>query len=218
MRVNRTGSTAAFVRRNRRIARGALFCAAIAALYVGGFVYDELGPKAYAVVIMVVASIPLLLKLHFWKQIVVHVPLLLLRVVAKYLLKVFGKNTLTFLSGRFQPFAQRYASTKRTMVDAREAMLRRWRNTRIATKSYLIIIFAPLAVAVALILLVMELLRLKLVQMMLEKAVTKALDYVPHGLDASVGNSVMEPHRGSGEKTPNAAKFNSKRAESTMRP
>jgi len=70
--------------------RALLFVMAVVTLYVGGFVYDEVGPLFYALALTLLASTPLLLKLAFWKKILLMLPFLVLRVIGKILLKVFG--------------------------------------------------------------------------------------------------------------------------------
>jgi hypothetical protein len=182
-----------------RITRGALFITAAGALYIGGFVYDELGPQVYAIAIMVLASVPLLLKLNFWKQIFFRLPLLLLRVIAKYVLRIFGKNTLSFLTHRFNPVATQYLAIHRYVQDSRNAIVTWWYNAGRPTKSYLIVIFAPLAVTVAFILLVMELLRLKLLQIAIEKIMTMALQLIPNSTITRAGKRLDELRRASSD-------------------
>jgi len=71
------------------VKRFAVACAAVVALYIGGFLWDQVSPLAYSVVFFTLASTPLLLKISFWKKIVLLFPLLILRVVGKFLVKGF---------------------------------------------------------------------------------------------------------------------------------
>lgn len=163
-------------------ARYALFGCAVIALYVGGFIYDELGPLVYAVGIMMLASLPLLLKINFWKQILFGLPLLIIRVLAKFALRLFGKHTFYFVADRFEPVANRYIAIKNYIESLKHNAIDRWQGTSRYSRAYLIITFAPLAIAVAFILIVMELLRLRLLRMGIEKLFEKLLSLIPNKL------------------------------------
>jgi len=65
---------------------------AIVVVYVGGFAYDEIGPGAYALILLFIVSTPLLTKFAFWKKLLLFLPLIVVRVVGKVVLQLYSKS------------------------------------------------------------------------------------------------------------------------------
>lgn len=149
--------------------RALFFALAVMTVYIGGFVYDEVGPLFYALTLTLLASSPLLLKLSFWKKILLMLPLLVLRVISKILLKVFGKNALSRVIRRYSTLEQRFADLITRATDSRTRVLERWRRLSPANRGYLVLIFLPVAIVVLLLTLVIRIVRLKFLQMFIEK-------------------------------------------------
>lgn len=149
--------------------RFALFLAAIAVLYVGGFVYDEVGPMLYAVILTIIASIPLLLKLSFWKKLLFMIPLLVLRVIGKVLISVFGKNALSKLLARYGLLEQRFNSAIKNIGLAKDQGIARWQRMSRPSQAYLLLIFLPVGVVIFLLTLIIKFIRLRFLQFIVEK-------------------------------------------------
>lgn len=146
-----------------------LFIAAVLMLYVGGFVYDEVGPVLYAVVLAIIASTPLLLKISFWKKILLMVPLLVLRVVGKIFLTVFGKNALSKVLARYGLLEKRFNRTVEAFSKSKDRGFNRWKSMRRSSQAYLLLIFLPVAVVLFLMTLVIKIVRLRFLQFIVEK-------------------------------------------------
>ncbi len=146
-----------------------LFIAAVLMLYVGGFVYDEVGPVLYAVVLAIIASTPLLLKISFWKKILLMVPLLVLRVVGKIFLTVFGKNALSKVLARYGLLEKRFNRTVEAISKSKDRGFNRWKSMRRSSQAYLLLIFLPVAVVLFLMTLVIKIVRLRFLQFIVEK-------------------------------------------------
>ena len=151
------------------MSRPLLFTAAVVTLYIGGFVYDEIGPLIYAVIITFLASVPLLLKISFWKKIIFMVPLLVLRVVGKVFLTVFGKNALSKVLAKYGLLEQRFNRMLDAVEQSKEQSISRWKTMSRPTQAYLVLIFFPVAVALFLLTLVVKIVRLRFLQFIIEK-------------------------------------------------
>jgi len=149
--------------------RALLFVMAVVTLYVGGFVYDEVGPLFYALALTLLASTPLLLKLAFWKKILLMLPFLVLRVIGKILLKVFGRNALSRLIQRYSTLEQRMTDLIGRATEIRVQALARWRRLSADKRGYLVLVFLPVAIVILLLSLVIRIVRLKFLQMLIEK-------------------------------------------------
>lgn len=146
-----------------------LFCAAVFVVYIGGFIYDEVGPLLYALLITIIASIPLLLKASFWKKIIFMVPLLVLRVVGKVFLTLFGKNALSKLLARYGLLEKRFHKTIESFAASKTQGLNRWNNTSRQSQAYLLLIFMPVALVIFLLTLLIKFIRFRFLQFLIEK-------------------------------------------------
>jgi len=146
-----------------------LFVSAIAVIYIGGFVYEQVGPLLYAVVITIIASSPLLLKISFWKKIVLMVPLLVLRVIGKVFLSVFGKNALSKVLAKYGLLERRFNAVVGTLAQSKNQSIDRWKRMRRSTQAYLLLIFFPVALMIFLLTLIIKFVRLKFLQFIIEK-------------------------------------------------
>lgn len=149
--------------------RTALFLAAVFVLYIGGFIYDEVGPLLYAVILAIIASSPLLLKFSFWKKLLFMIPLIVLRVIGKVLLSVFGKNALSKLLARYGLLEKRFNKTLENAMLARDRALTRWKRTSVKSQAYLLLIFLPVAIVIFLLALVIKFIRFRFLQFLVEK-------------------------------------------------
>lgn len=151
------------------MARFALFLAAISVLYIGGFVYDEVGPLLYAVILAIIASTPLLLKFSFWKKLLFMVPLIVLRVIGKVFLSVFGKNALSKLLARYGLLEQRFNQTLKAVGTAKDQAIARWMRMSRASQAYLLLIFLPVGIVIFILTLIIKFVRFKFLQFIVEK-------------------------------------------------
>ena len=151
------------------MARFALFITAVFVLYLGGFVYDEVGPLLYALILAIIASIPLLFKFSFWKKILFMVPLLVFRVIGKVFLSVFGKNALSKLLARYGLLEQRFNQTLKAVGAARDQGLARWARTSRTSQAYLLLIFLPVGIVIFLLTLIIKFIRFRFLQFIVEK-------------------------------------------------
>lgn len=157
------------------MARYALFLTAIAVIYIGGFVYDEVGPLLYALILAIIASTPLLLKFSFWKKLIYMIPLLVLRVVGKVLLNVFGKNAFSKLLQRYGLLEQRFNKTVEAVQSTRVQSIARWKRTSRPSQAYLLLIFLPVAIVIFLLTLIIKFIRLRFLQFIVEKTMQSFL-------------------------------------------
>ncbi len=155
------------------MARAALFIVAVLVVYFGGFVYDEVGPLVYAVVLTIIASMPLLLKMSFWKKIIFLVPLLVLRVIGKILLTVFGKNAISRLMQKYGLLEVRFNQTVAGLTANRDKAIARWRTMSSHSRAYIILIFLPVGIFLLLLAIVIRIIRLKFLQFIVEKIMQK---------------------------------------------
>lgn len=146
-----------------------LFIAAVIVLYFGGFIYDEVGPLLYALAITIVASTPLLLKTSFWKKIILTIPLLLLRVIGKVLLSVFGKNAFSKLLAKYGLLERRFNKIIQAVGQSKDRSINRWRNMSRQSQAYLLLIFFPVVIVFLVLMIVIEIIRLRFLQFIVEK-------------------------------------------------
>jgi len=151
------------------MARYCLFIAAVAVVYIGGFVYEEVGPVFYGLIITIIASTPLLLKFTFWKKIILMIPLLVLRVVGKILLKVFGKNALSKLLARYGLLERRFNRALETFGESKNQGIDRWKRMHRSTQAYLLLIFFPVALVLLVLAIIIKVIRLRFLQFIIEK-------------------------------------------------
>lgn len=151
------------------MARHCLFVLAVVVIYFGGFVYEEVGPVFYAVVITIIASTPLLFKISFWKKITLMVPLLVLRVVGKVFLTVFGKNALSSILARYGLLERRFNTVVETFAQSKSQSIARWKQMHRSTQAYLFLIFLPLAIVIFVFALIFKVVRLRFLQFIIEK-------------------------------------------------
>jgi len=146
-----------------------LFVTAVAVIYIGGFVYEEVGPLFYAVVVTIIASSPLLLKISFWKKIILMVPLLVLRVVGKVFLTVFGKNALSKVLAKYGLLERRFERMMATFAQSKSQSVDRWKRLPRSSQAYLVLIFFPVAVVIFALALIIKIVRLRFLQFIIEK-------------------------------------------------
>jgi len=149
--------------------RFCLFVAAVGVLYIGGFVYEQIGPVFYGLIVTLIASTPLLLKISFWKKIILMVPLLVLRVVGKIFLIVFGKNALSKVLAKYGLLEKRYNQVLKTFEQSKNQSIGRWTRLSRSSQAYLLLIFFPVALVVFIIALLIKIVRLRFLQFMIEK-------------------------------------------------
>ena len=152
-----------------------LFSFATLVLYGSGFLYKEVGPLVYGLISLLTLSLPLLLKLGFWKKILALLPLLLLRVIGKNILFLFGRNALTVLMRRYGLIEKRWRTLLIAIDDWREIGVSRWKTTKPANQAYLILIFLPVALAICALIILLEIVRLKAVQLAVEKFLDRGI-------------------------------------------
>jgi len=152
-----------------------LFVLAVLVLYFGVFIYEEVGPLLYALMLTILASIPLLLKFSFWKKILFMVPLLILRVIGKILLMVFGKNALSKLLARYGLLEKRFEKTLSALFQTRDNALVRWKLMSRQSQAYLILIFLPVGLVLLFVSLLIKVLRLKFLQFFIEKIMQRLI-------------------------------------------
>ncbi len=151
------------------MARYSLFFGAIAVVYIGGFVYQQVGPLFYGLTITLIASTPLLLKISFWKKIILMVPLLVLRVVGKIFLIVFGKNALSKILAKYGLLEKRFNRVIETFEQSKIHGIVRWNGLQRSSQAYLLLIFFPVALVLLLVALLIKIIRLRFLQFIIEK-------------------------------------------------
>jgi len=152
-----------------------LFVAAVVVIYFGGFVYEEVGPVFYGLIIAIIASTPLLLKISFWKKILLMVPLLVLRVIGKLFLVVFGKNALSKVLAKYGLLERRFNRITETFAQSRSNGLARWKSFNRSVQAYLLLIFFPVALVIFILALIIKIVRLRFLQFIIEKLMQKIL-------------------------------------------
>ena len=164
--------------------RTAVGFGAVVGVYFGGFLWEEISPLAYGVVFLILASTPILLKLSFWKKLLWLLPLLFFRVLGKILIKVFGSHALERLFRRYGLLEKRYAKTMTSIKDTQAKCVARWKRLSRPTQAHLILLFLPFLGLLAIAVLIIEILRFRVLQMMVEKLLQKGVqDRVQQGVD-----------------------------------
>ena len=171
-----------------------LLVLAIVVVYVGGFAYDEIGPGAYALILLFIVSTPLLTKFAFWKKLLLFLPLIVLRVIGKVVLQLYGKSAFAMLLKRYGLLERRYMESLKALTTFKNRLIERWRITPRRSQGYLILIFLPFGIVIFLIVLVIKFFRLKLLQMLIEKVMTKSLINATSKLDvdAQISNQLSK--------------------------
>ena len=171
-----------------------LLVLAIVVVYVGGFAYDEIGPGAYALLLLFVVSTPLLTKFAFWKKLLLFLPLIILRVVGKVVLQLYSKSAFAMLLKRYGLLERRYTESLKALTTFKNRLLERWQRTPRRSQGYLILIFLPFGIVVFLVVLVVKILRMKLLQMLIEKVMAKSLINATSKLDvdAQINNQLSK--------------------------
>jgi len=171
-----------------------LLVLAIVVVYVGGFAYDEIGPGAYALILLFIVSTPLLTKFAFWKKLLLFLPLIVLRVVGKVVLQLYSKSAFAMLLKRYGLLEKRYTESLKAFATFKNRLIERWRVTPRRSQGYLILIFLPFGIVVLLVVLVIKFFRLKLLQMLIEKVMAKSLINATSKLDvdAQISNQLSK--------------------------
>ncbi len=149
--------------------------AAVVGMYFGGFLWEEVSPIAYSVVFLIIASSPLLLKMSFWKKLLLLFPILIIRVLGKVLIKIFGLKALERLFKRYGLLEARYHRLLSGINDTRINLLAKWNRLSRTSKAHLILAFLPFITLIALAALIIKLLRFRLLQMLVEKVLQKGV-------------------------------------------
>lgn len=169
----------------RLLRRAAAAFAAVVGVFLGGFLWEEISPIAYGVVFIIVASTPLLLKLTFWKKLLWLLPVVFFRVLGKILIKVFGSHALERLFRRYGLLEQRYAKAMSGVKETKAKCVARWKRLSRQTQAHLILLFLPFLGLIAIAVLIIEILRFRVLQMVIEKLLQKSVqDRVQQGVDA----------------------------------
>lgn len=171
---------------------------------MGVFVLEELGPLALLVVIMLPSSIPLLMKVSFWKKIIFLIPIIVLRVFGKFLLSILGKHTFVYILRRYRSLEVHYIRGYRALGKARDQLVSRWQALPRHHQTYLTVIFLPLALAITLFVLVIKLLRLKLVQLAIEKGLGLFVTKIPLRPSADIEDKLRRLHQQPADSSPDS--------------
>jgi len=156
---------------------------AVIGMYFGGFLWEEVSPLAYSVVFLILASTPLLLKISFWKKLVLLFPVLIVRVIGKVLIKLFGLKGLEKLFRRYGLLEARYHKLLSGVNDTRVKSVNKWNRLSRTTRAHLILAFLPVLTLVALAALIIKLVRFRVLQMAVEKVMQKGVqDKIQHGV------------------------------------
>ena len=184
------------------VKRAAAATAAVIGVYFGGFLWQEVSPAAYSVVFLVLASLPLLLKVSFWKKLLLLIPLLVFRVVGKIMVKVFGLKAMGKLFQRYGLLERRYNNVVDGLQQVRINLLARWNALERSTQAHLILTFLPILILLALAVLVVELLRFRVLRMVVEKIMQKGMhDRLEKGVD-TLAKKVKQKKASTSENAP----------------
>ncbi len=159
----------------KRVRRLMVAFSAVIGVYIGGFLWEQVSPLAYSVVFLILASSPLLLKISFWKKLVLLFPLLILRVLGKILAKVFGLKAMEKLFRRYGLLERRYHRVLVGFKETRMSLTARWKALPRSTQAHLILTFLPFLGLLAIGVLVIKLLRFRVLQMVVEKLMQKGV-------------------------------------------
>ncbi len=178
----------------RRLRYWAVGAAAVFSVYVGGFLWDEVSPAAYSAVFVLVGSVPLLLKSTFWKKLILLFPLLIIRVLGKILIQLFGSRALETIFRRYGLLERRYKNTLNSIQAARMGATQRWRSLSRRAQAHLLLAFLPFLIVIAIMVLIIRLLRTKLLQMLVEKVLQKTVQQKVHtGVEKAAGKIKQTP-------------------------
>ena len=147
-------------------------------LYGSGFLYHQVGPVIYGLISVGFLSLPLLLKWGFWQKMILLFPLLLLRIVGKYILLFFGRNALTALMRRYGLIERKWNGLLASFEKSKTYWILRWRRLPRRLQAYLVVIFLPIALTVCVTVVLVKILRLKMVQFVLENSLTRLFGWV----------------------------------------
>ena len=160
------------------MARWILFFVAVFFVYMGGFAFDTLGPKAYAVGSFLLSASGALLKWKFWKKLLLIVPVLMLRVAGKVSIGILGKNMFAKMLIRYGLLNKHWNTAKNWMSETPGEVLGWWNSLDFRVRGYLVLIFAPFLLVLLLVALVIQILRLYLLRMAVEKAMQTGVEKV----------------------------------------
>lgn len=178
----------------RRLRYWTVGAAAVFSVYVGGFLWDEVSPAAYSAVFVLVGSVPLLLKSTFWKKLIMLFPLLIIRVLGKILIQLFGSRALETVFRRYGLLERRYKNTLKSVQAARVGLTQRWQNLSRRAQAHLLLAFLPFLIVIAILVLVIRLLRTKVLQMLVEKVLQKTVQHKVHtGVEKAAGKIKHSP-------------------------
>ena len=157
---------------------------AVVGVFIGGFLWEQISPLAYGAVFLIIASIPILLKAAFWKKLLWLLPVLFFRVMGKILLKVFGSHAMERLFRRYGLLEQRYSKLMSGVEDTKQRCIARWNRLSRPTQAHLILLFLPFLGLLAIAVLIVEILRFRVLQMVVEKLLQRGVqDKVQLGVD-----------------------------------
>jgi len=148
---------------------------AVIGMYFGGFLWEEVSPIAYSVVFLILASTPLLLKMSFWKKLILLFPILIVRVIGKVLIKLFGLKAIEKLFKRYGLLEARYNKLLSGFNDTRVKSVNKWSSLSRTTKAHLILAFLPFLALIAVAALIIKLVRFRILQMAVEKVMQKGV-------------------------------------------
>ena len=160
------------------LARWFLFAAAVGVLYGSGFLYHQVGPVLYGLISVAFVSLPLVLKLGFWQKAILLLPLLLLRIVGKYILLFFGRNALTALMRKYGLIEKKWNALLNTFEQSKTDLVDLWQRLPRHIQAYLIVIFLPIALTICIGVVLVKIVRLKMVQFVLENSLTRLFGWI----------------------------------------
>jgi len=149
--------------------------AAVCGVYLGGFLWEEVSPAAYSVVFLIIASTPLLLKISFWKKLLMLFPLLLIRVIGKVLIQVFGLRFLEKLFRRYGLLEKRFKKVVAGFNDTRVGLVSRWNGISRQSQAHLILTFLPFLGLLIVGVVIIKILRFRILQLVVEKVMQKGV-------------------------------------------
>ena len=113
--------------------------------------------------------------MSFWKKLLLLFPLLIIRVIGKVLIKIFGLKALERLFKRYGLLERRYKRLLSGINVTRTNVVARWTQLSRTTKAHLILAFLPILTLIALAALIIKLLRFRLLQLFIEKLMQKGV-------------------------------------------
>jgi len=97
------------------------------------------------------------------------VPLLVVRVVGKIFLTVFGKNALSKLLTKYGLLERRLNHVVETFAQSKNKGITQWQRMPRSTQAYLLLIFFPVALGIFVLALIIKIVRLRFLQFIVEK-------------------------------------------------